>query len=59
MKPCYLTPGCIRGENHRGECKTRIQVPACDACSQGVMDLQNVHRQGMCECGCHKEAVSR
>lgn len=31
-----------------------IQVPACDECSVGVMDMTNPHRLGTCSCKCHK-----
>lgn len=30
------------------------QVPACDRCTQGVMDATNPHMLGECECECHK-----
>jgi hypothetical protein len=30
------------------------QVPACDRCSQGVMDSTNPHLLGTCDCDCHR-----
>ena len=30
-----------------------LQVPACDRCSQGVMDSTNPHLLGTCSCECH------
>jgi hypothetical protein len=30
-----------------------LQVPACDRCSQGVMDATNDHLRGLCPCACH------
>jgi len=32
----------------------RPQTPACDKCSQGVMDSTNSHWLGTCQCECHK-----
>ncbi len=29
------------------------QSPACDRCSQGVMDAENPHVWGECDCECH------
>ncbi len=31
-----------------------IQTPACDRCTQGVMDATNDHLLGLCDCECHK-----
>lgn len=31
----------------------RPQSPACDRCSQGVMDAENPHMWGDCRCVCH------
>jgi hypothetical protein len=30
-----------------------LQVPACDRCTQGVMDSTNPHLLGVCTCECH------
>lgn len=30
-----------------------IQTPACDRCTQGVMDVTNDHLWGRCRCECH------
>jgi hypothetical protein len=30
-----------------------VQVPACDRCTQGVMDATNPHLLGTCPCSCH------
>lgn len=32
-----------------------LQLPACDRCSQGVMDATNSHYLGLCECECHDD----
>jgi hypothetical protein len=29
-----------------------LQLPACDKCTQGVMDTTNSHYLGLCECEC-------
>lgn len=29
------------------------QIPACDRCTQGVMDATNSHLLGTCSCPCH------
>lgn len=31
----------------------RLQVPACDRCTLGVMDATNSHYLGLCGCECH------
>lgn len=31
-----------------------MQLPACDECSQGVMDSTNDHARSLCRCSCHK-----
>jgi hypothetical protein len=30
-----------------------LQIPACDSCTQGVMDADNPHLYGDCGCRCH------
>lgn len=30
-----------------------VQTPACDRCTQGVMDATNDHLLGRCRCECH------
>jgi hypothetical protein len=30
-----------------------VQTPACDRCTQGVMDSTNDHLYGRCQCECH------
>jgi len=32
-----------------------LQLPACDKCTQGVMDATNSHYLGLCSCECHNE----
>lgn len=34
--------------------RTEIQM-ACDRCSQGVMDSDNPHLHGICQCNCHRK----
>lgn len=34
-----------------------IQTPACDRCTQGVMDATNDHLRGVCQCPCHRAAA--
>jgi hypothetical protein len=36
----------------------RPQWDACDRCSQGVMDTDNSHARGLCDCDCHAERLS-
>ena len=36
--------------------RRNLQVPACDRCTQGVMDATNPHLLGTCECECHNES---
>lgn len=31
----------------------KIQTPACDRCTVGVMDATNPHLWGECDCECH------
>ena len=37
----------------------KLQVPACDRCTLGVMDTTNPHLYGLCDCPCHTEEVPR
>jgi len=34
--------------------KPKPQSPACDRCTQGVMDTSNPHLWGDCRCECHR-----
>jgi len=43
----------FRNEERRHRNGRNIQVPACDRCSQGVMDSTNPHLLGACSCECH------
>ena len=33
--------------------RKRVQTPACDRCTRGVMDMGNPHLWGECDCPCH------
>lgn len=33
-----------------------LQLPACDRCTQGVMDATNSHYLGVCSCPCHTKS---
>jgi len=36
--------------------RKQLQLPACDKCTQGVMDATNNHYLGLCACECHDNA---
>jgi hypothetical protein len=53
-KPDKGAAGSLEGDR-----QTMPQTPACDRCSQGVMDEANPHMWGECDCACHGIACDR
>jgi Zn finger protein HypA/HybF involved in hydrogenase expression len=48
---------CANPEQDWIDDQRRLQLPACDRCTEGVMDATNSHYLGLCSCECHNGGV--